>query len=124
MTQVTEVTVIRLLIQADEYISIVAHRFHRMVTNAYLKQTRAAEDFGREGAEGIHIIPPTGSSQGKNITTRDGALARLTADANCYFILHRMIPLQIIDRATLLLNMTRPLVSDVSVIRSICISCR
>src|SRR5258708_15410972 len=69
MTQVTDVTVVGLLIQANKYISVVPHGFHGLITYTHLKQTRSAENFGGEGAEGIDMITPPCRNPGENIST-------------------------------------------------------
>jgi hypothetical protein len=88
LPHVLDATVIRFLIETDEHISIIAHRFHRLIADAHLEQTGPAENFGGKCAEGIDMIPPAGSSQGEYVATRDGSFARLAANTNRYFILH------------------------------------
>src|SRR5260370_40451047 len=73
MTQVTDVTVVGLLIQANKYISVVPHGFHGLITYTHLKQTRSAENFGGEGAGGIDIIPPAYGSPWEDISPRNGS---------------------------------------------------
>jgi len=59
-----------------------------MIADTDLEQAWSAEDFGREGAEGINVIPPACRSQRKDITTLDGAFTRLASYTNCDFIRH------------------------------------
>ena len=69
MTEVDDVAIKGLFVQANKHISIVAHGLDRLIANTYLKQTRSTKDFSWEGTEGIDMIPPAGSTQSDKITT-------------------------------------------------------
>ncbi len=84
--QFMNVIVIACLIERHQHVNVIALRQHRLVGNARLEGYMPSQDFGWEGAKGIHLQTGESSDAYEDFTNGHNSFARLTADTNHHII--------------------------------------